>query len=141
MPDITDDPDFIALPEDQKQKLLALMEKMLGMGIFAVYGQEDEGVSEAAVDCSGLVSRCRAMCCTFQFALTKDEVNRGIIRHNHLRPFFIARDDDGYCPHLDRDSLRCSAWEQRPLRCRRYDCRTDPQVWGADARAKDEDRG
>jgi hypothetical protein len=20
-------------------------------------------------------------------------------------------------------------WQQRPLRCRRYDCRSDPEVW------------
>ena len=124
----SNDPEGTAVPDEQRQKILSIMQKMLEMNICAVYGQEDVGVPDADVDCGPNLKWCRAVCCTFHFALTKEEVRKGHLKHNPSRPFFIARDPDGYCPHLDRDSLRCSVWPDRPLRCRRYDCRDDPQV-------------
>ena len=39
------------------------------------------------------------------------------------------RDPDGYCPHLNRQTLQCEVWEARPLRCRRYDRRKDREIW------------
>ena len=77
-----------------------------------VYGEEDPGVPEASVNCHERIEECRAVCCTFQFALTKEEVRRGNIKHNPARPFFIAREPDAYCPHLDRKNLRCGIWEE-----------------------------
>jgi Fe-S-cluster containining protein len=56
-------------------------------------------------------------------------VQQGIVQHNKERPYFIARDDDGYCPHLDREKLHCTIWQNRPLRCRRYQCHDDENVW------------
>ncbi|MEJ2696473.1 MAG: YkgJ family cysteine cluster protein [Candidatus Sulfobium sp.] len=121
-------PDALNISAEHREKILSLMQKMMEMGVCAVYGQEDEGVPDASVDCESNLKWCRAVCCTFQFALTKEEVRKGHLKHNLSRPFFIARDGDGYCPHLERGSLRCSVWSERPLRCRRYDCREDPQV-------------
>jgi Fe-S-cluster containining protein len=40
-----------------------------------------------------------------------------------------ARDADGYCSHLDRKTYRCLIWEDRPERCRNYDCRKDSNIW------------
>ncbi len=120
-----DDLQNLSLPEEEKQRLLSALQKMVEMGIAAVYGREDVGVPDAAVDCGPRLRDCRARCCTLAFALTKEEVAKGLISHNPTRPFFIARDADGYCPHLDRNTLRCVCWEDRPLRCRRYDCRAD----------------
>jgi Fe-S-cluster containining protein len=51
------------------------------------------------------------------------------VQYSRRRPYFIARDADGYCPHLDRRTLACTVREERPLRCRRYDCRDDPGIW------------
>lgn len=124
----SDDPQDPVISEEQRKKILSLMRKMMEMGLFAVYGQEDEGVPDASVDCESNLKWCRAICCTFQFALTKEEVRKGHLKHNTSRPFFIERDADGYCPHLERSSLRCTVWADRPLRCRRYDCSVDPQV-------------
>jgi len=101
------------------------MQKMMEMGIFAVYGQEDEGVPDASVDCDSNLSLCKAKCCTLEFALTKEEVQKGRLKHIPSRPFFIAREPDGYCSHLERGTLRCALWAERPLRCRRYDCKED----------------
>jgi hypothetical protein len=128
--DAYDDMDELPIPEDEKKRVVSALIKMMEMGMGAVYGDEDDDVPDAQVNCDALIDRCRAKCCTFTFALTKDEVAAGKIDHNRKRPFFIARDDDGYCPHLERDSMKCSVWEDRPLRCRRYDCTNDPHVWG-----------
>ena len=121
----TNDPDWADIPPEQKEKFLSLMQKMMEMGIGAVYGQEDEGVPDALVNCEANIQSCGAKCCKLQFALTKEEVQKKIYKHNPSRPFFIARDQDGYCPHLDRGTLRCAVWSHRPLRCRRYDCNAD----------------
>lgn len=117
------DADDASLPEEARLKLRELMEKMLAMGLFAVYGEEDNHPEEVVLDCESVLQTCRAACCRLHFALTKEEVKKGRIRHNPVRPFFIARDNDGYCPHLDRNSLKCTEWEDRPERCRNYDCR------------------
>ena len=123
-----DDPDHLEISEEEREKLISIIKKMMEMGFGAVYGQEDEGVPDANPDCSINLKWCRAKCCTVQFALTKEEAKKGHIKYNQSRPFFIARDSDGYCPHLERSSLRCKVWSDRPLRCRRYECKDDPQV-------------
>ena len=127
--DLSDDPDFLSLSDKEKGKLVSIMERMLEMGIGAVYGVEEEGEPDADVNCTERIKYCKAVCCTFTFALTKEEVQKRHIKHNTQRPFFIARDDDKYCPHLNRNTFQCSIWVERPLRCRRYDCRCDPDIW------------
>jgi hypothetical protein len=122
------DQDLSEISVEEKEKILSLMQKMMEMGICAAYGQEDEGLPDAEVDCEANLKSCRAICCSLQFALTKEEVQKGHLTHNPSRPFFIARDSDGYCGHIERSTLRCTVWAERPLRCRRYDCREDPQI-------------
>lgn len=123
-----DDQDYANISAEEKEKILSLVQKMMEMGICAVYGDEEEGLPDASLDCEAKLKRCRAKCCTLQFALTKEEVRKGHIKYNPSRRFFIARESDGYCPHLERSTFRCNVWSERPLRCRRYDCRDDPQV-------------
>jgi hypothetical protein len=125
VPEETED---LGLPEDVRQRLLSLMTRMLEAGIFAVYGDEDDGVPDAEVDCAAVIRQCRAQCCTLSFALTREEAQKGAIRHDSKRPFFIARDPDGWCVHLDRGTFMCGEYGNRPLRCRRYDCRRDHQA-------------
>ncbi|MCW9013950.1 MAG: YkgJ family cysteine cluster protein [Gammaproteobacteria bacterium] len=128
--DFRDDPEYQALSREEKLRIISVLEKMLAMGIGAVYGDEDEGVPDADVPCGKVIQQCKAKCCTFIFALTKDEVKKGLVKHNEAKPFFIARDEsDGYCPHLDRQTYACEVWHDRPLRCRRYDCQQDKAVW------------
>jgi len=55
-------------------------------------------------------------------------VEGGAIRWEFGRPYLIAHDDDGYCVHLDRESYRCTVWEQRPVPCRGFDCE-DNEKW------------
>ncbi len=130
--ELADDPDWQALSPAERHRLLAVMEKMLAMGMAGIYGDEAPDEPDADVPCQAVIGQCRARCCTFIFALTREEVAEGRIAWNREKPFFIARDArDGYCPHLDRATFRCTVWEHRPLRCRRYDCRGDREVWPA----------
>lgn len=127
--EFSDDPEYQAMSPAQRQKLLAIMEKMIDMGMAAVYGDEEQDAPDANVQCERCLPTCQARCCTLIFALTKAEVRQGLVQYNKDRPYFIARDADGYCPHLDRETFRCSIWEKRPLRCRRYNCRDDENIW------------
>lgn len=130
--EFADDPDFLAIPAEKRPRvleMLAAFEKTLERGVAAIYGDEPPDAPDADVPCERHLHACRAQCCSLIFALTPAEVETGVVRYNPERPYFIARDDDGLCPHLDRASLRCLVWEQRPLRCRRYDCRDNAAIW------------
>lgn len=126
--DFKDGPNYQQLSEEEKLYIISVMEKMMAMGMAGIYGDESEHQPDANVTCNQLINQCKARCCTFIFALTKEEVEQGLVQYNKNWPFFIARDEDGYCPHLDRKSLACEVWHNRPLRCRRYDCREDEDV-------------
>ncbi len=128
--EFADDPDWQALDPAERERLISVMEKMLAMGMAAVYGDEAPDEPDADVPCARVLDQCRARCCTFIFALTREEVAAGHVAWNREKPYFIARDaGDGYCPHLDRQTFECTIWAQRPRRCRRYDCRQDRDVW------------
>lgn len=74
--------------------------------------------SDNAVSCSN----CAACCCQLEVMLITD---------TGVPPRFIATDDwggevmqrldDGWCAALDRDSMRCSIYELRPLICREFE--------------------
>lgn len=118
------------ISEEERAHLKKILEKLMELGVGAVYGDEDDEEEPIEYDHAGMIDVCRAICCSFIFALTKEEVEKGVIKWNPKRPYFIARDEkDGYCPHLDRKTLRCEIYGDRPLRCKKYDCRNDPNVW------------
>ena len=113
----------LPLSEEEKSKILEIALERMVMIDNKIYGLEDATEPEAEVDCGSRIKSCKAVCCTYAFALTQEEAKQGIVKYNEERPFYIARDSDGYCPHLDRTTFRCSIHEKRPLRCRKYACR------------------
>ena len=113
------------LTKDETARILSVALRRMVMIGGNVYGLEDAAEPDADVDCAARTENCKAVCCTYAFALTQDEVRTGFYRHNTERPFYMARDADGYCPYLDRDTFRCSIYESRPLRCRRYACKKE----------------
>ena len=119
----------LSLSEEEKAYIQKMFERLMELGLGAVYGDEDDTEETVLMNCEQRKESCRAVCCSFIFALTKEDTNKGKIKWNPKRPFFIARDEDGYCPHLDRESLKCKIWGDRPERCRKYVCRNDPNVW------------
>lgn len=128
--EFADDDDFLALPADGQKKLIKFLERSMEMKLAVVYGNEDPEQTESCIDCGSFQHQCKAKCCTFVFALTQEEAEAGKVAYNKEKPFFIARDkEDGYCPHLDRESYQCEVWNDRPLRCRAYSCEEDMDIW------------
>lgn len=83
---------------------------------------------EAHVDCESRLDVCKASCCKLPFALSKQDVEEGIIRWEFGRPYLIAHGEDGYCIHMDRDTYRCTVRDHRTVPCRGFDCR-DNKKW------------
>jgi Fe-S-cluster containining protein len=120
---------------DAKKKEVAarLLEKYLDKGM-GVAMQEDEQdkysfTGTVEIDCENRVRLCKAACCRMSFALSRQDVEEGVIKWDLARPYLIAQGEDGYCCHLDRTTKCCKAREHRPLACRGYDCRKDKRVW------------
>lgn len=81
------------------------------------------------VDCEARYHLCHARCCSFTFALSKQDVEEGKVLWEIEDPYVIRHEEDGYCSHLDRDTFFCSIHEHRPATCRGYDCRGDTRIW------------
>jgi Fe-S-cluster containining protein len=119
---------------DKRKNQIAerLVRKFVNSGLGLLYQDvEDDKYTfecEADVDCLSRLGTCKAICCKFPFALSKQDVNEGVIRWEFARPYLIAHGNDGYCVHLDRESYRCTVREQRPVPCRGFDCQ-DNEKW------------
>jgi hypothetical protein len=83
----------------------------------------------AEIDCEARLPLCGAACCRLPLALSPEDVREGVIRWELGRPYLIAREDDGYCTHMERGTHRCGVYAQRPIPCRGYDCRQDARIW------------
>ncbi|MBK7071206.1 MAG: hypothetical protein IPH44_02785 [Myxococcales bacterium] len=77
--------------------------------------------------CLELLPICGARCCEFDVALSSQDLDEGILRWEHGRPYLLRHGPDGRCAHLG--ATGCDAYAHRPATCRRYDCRDDPRVW------------
>lgn len=86
--------------------------------------------SDVQIDCENRIHLCKASCCKLWFALSKQDLDEGIVKWNYYRPYEIARHEDGYCSHLDKSNkCSCKIYHNRPLVCRSYDCREDKRIW------------
>ena len=83
----------------------------------------------ADVDCVARIPYCQAACCSLDFALSRQDVEEGILRWDLGDPYMSRRDADGHCHHLDRRTRFCSVREVRPVPCRAYTCRGDKRIW------------
>ena len=123
------------LDERKKQVAERLVQKFVNSGIGLVYqdSKYDKYTfeHEAQVDCKSRLPFCKAICCKFPFALSKQDVEERIIRWDFSRPYVIAHDEDGYCVHLNRETCRCTVHDHRPVPCRGFDCQNNEkwQIW------------
>jgi Fe-S-cluster containining protein len=125
---------------DERKKGVAerLIERFTGSGLGLLFqNQEFDKYSfeqEADVDCQSCLDTCKAVCCKFPFALSRQDVDEGIIRWEFKKPYLIAHDSDGYCVHLDRETYHCSVHDHRPVPCRGFDCKNNDRwnVWHDD---------
>jgi Fe-S-cluster containining protein len=119
---------------DGRKKEVAgrLVQKFADSGIGLMYQDQEFDKyafeQEAKVDCEACLHICKAACCKMPFALSKQDVDEGIIQWEFGRPYMIAHGEDGYCIHLDRNTYQCSVHEHRPVPCRGFDCR-DNEKW------------
>lgn len=121
---------------DGRKKVVAtrLVKKFAEKGMGAFYQEPEYDKykfnKEAKVDCQNYIHLCKAACCRiFSFALSKQDVKEGIIKWDLGHPYMIAKDEDGYCKHLDRISYQCTVRESRPVPCRAFDCRKNKRIW------------
>lgn len=75
-------------------------------------------IAEPAISCS----TCAACCCQLEVMLITDTgVPERFIDIDDWGGEVMRRLDDGWCAALDRDSMRCTIYELRPLICREFE--------------------
>lgn len=80
------------------------------------------------VDCeAGRRLGCGNLCCRLMVALSLDDIINGLEPQSSISGL-LKQDRDGYCHYLDRDTMRCTVWDIRPLACRLYNCNSDPKL-------------
>jgi hypothetical protein len=105
-------------------------EQEIGVVALQEYNQDKYTFKEEiTIDCESRLHLCHAACCRLDLALSKQDLEEGILKWNLGDPYMIAKDADGYCRHLDRSTSRCTVWQHRPIPCRGYDCRQDQRIW------------
>lgn len=134
--EILNEKDLINLEELGERKQLVgerLVKQYKEKGIAAVYqdGEYDKYSFKdgAEIDCANRLRMCKAACCRLPFALSKQELNEGIVRWDLGQPYLIDQGKDGYCNHLDRGQCSCNVYKHRPVPCRGFDCRVDKRIW------------
>lgn len=92
--------------------------------------QVREEAGDGGPPCAELLPLCQARCCSFEVALSTQDLDEGQLRWSYARPYLLERRDrehGGMCAY--HDGAGCTAYEVRPATCRRYDCRGDARVW------------
>lgn len=121
------------LNERKRKVAERLVEKFResGMGVVRQEGEQDKYTFKngAKIDCENRIHLCKAACCRLPFALSRQDVEEGIVKWDFGHPYMNARRPDGYCVHLERKTCRCTVYESRPVPCRGYDCRNDKRIW------------
>jgi hypothetical protein len=123
------------LDERKRQVAERLVKRFVDSGLGLMYQDPEFDKytfdKEADVDCESMLDKCKAICCKLPFALSKQDVEEGIIRWEFGRPYLIAHNEDGYCAHLDRNTYKCTVREYRTVPCRGFDCRNNKQwhIW------------
>jgi Fe-S-cluster containining protein len=134
--EILADKGLITIEElDERKKVVAerVVAQLRRDGVGAAYQDPEhekygfEG--SVQIDCASRLHLCKAACCRLRFALSRQDVEEGIVQWDFSHPYFIACGDDGYCKHVDRTNMGCSIHANRPVPCRAYDCRKDARIW------------
>ncbi|MBU3947433.1 MAG: YkgJ family cysteine cluster protein [Proteobacteria bacterium] len=72
---------------------------------------------DAEVSCEN----CKACCCRLEVMLiTETGVPDIFIKMDKWGGMTMAREEDGWCSALDRNTMLCNIYENRPLNCREF---------------------
>lgn len=128
--EILNDKRLLTIEElDERKKRVAerLVKRFIESGLGLIYQDPEYDKytfdHEANVDCESRLDTCKAVCCKLPFALSRQDVEEGIIRWEFGRPYLIAHGEDSYCVHLDRKTYKCTVREHRTIPCR------DNKIW------------
>ncbi|EGI71471.1 MULTISPECIES: YkgJ family cysteine cluster protein [Pseudoalteromonas] len=71
-------------------------------------------------------ANCQACCCQLEVRIVTDTgVPFNYIEYDKWGSEVMKRADDGWCQALDRNTLMCSIYENRPLVCREFEMASD----------------
>ena len=71
-------------------------------------------------------ANCQACCCQLEVRIVTDTgVPFHYIEYDKWGSEVMKRSDDGWCQALDRNTLMCSIYENRPLVCREFEMASD----------------
>lgn len=88
------------------------------MPLILLHPITDSPAPAAAVSCT----TCAAKCCRLEVLLITDTgVPERFIAVDDWGSETMARLDDGWCAALDRSSMSCSIYRNRPLICREFE--------------------
>ena len=81
-------------------------------------------------------TNCQACCCQLEVRIVTDTgVPFQYIDYDKWGSEVMKRGDDGWCQALDRNTLMCTIYENRPLTCREFEmasgeCITERELAG-----------
>jgi len=79
--------------------------------------RDDDELIDPTVHCDD----CEAVCCRLLVIVEAgDRVPRGTTTPYEGGLQVMPRSEDGWCAAIDRPSMRCGIYEQRPETCRRF---------------------
>lgn len=79
--------------------------------------------------------RCQACCCRLPvLVLPGDAPPQRLVEFDEHGSAIMGKGEDGWCLALDRDSMLCGIYEQRPWVCREFamgghECREERADW------------
>ncbi|RKF18020.1 YkgJ family cysteine cluster protein [Alginatibacterium sediminis] len=94
-----------------------------------------KNIAEAEITCGN----CQACCCQLEVMIISDTgVPDEHIARDQWGSETMLRLDDGWCSALDRETLMCSIYENRPWICREFEmasfeCRSERKSQGLDS--------
>ncbi|MEO7013598.1 MAG: YkgJ family cysteine cluster protein [Dokdonella sp.] len=76
---------------------------------------------DSKIDPSVSCSDCEAVCCRLTVVIDKaDQIPEHLVAHAENGMVTMARGADGWCIALDRVTMSCGIYAQRPGVCRRF---------------------
>jgi hypothetical protein len=86
-------------------------------------------VESPPIDCGARIPLCGARCCSFEVALSRQDLEERKLPFVIDKPYLLPRDPNTKrCACMDEGGA-CTAYDVRPATCRTYDCREDLRVW------------
>ena len=114
---------------DSFKKLAKKIQADRGVKVRLSMVDDKYSVESPDIDCAARIHLCGARCCSFEVALSKQDLLERKLPFVIERPYELPRDPvTKKCACMD-DHGACTAYEYRPATCRTYDCREDKRVW------------